>query len=475
MDPSQSAASASEQREQNIKQQNDSVVQRSFPLLRLPDEVVCMVYTEALSRPSLHFARFSLRSFRRRVQSIDTSHVAMDIEPWEQGEIRSGYISGDILRQVCAMSRDVALRAAFEPSVIRYSNGLCKTVDACTDILCLVHTRTGPPENRVQKFMPNPVSFPTPFMGWFPKLDHEQIEGRLGSIRRGAVLVTERMWSELLHTWFVLRDPDEPERLIRDSYRARYGHLDRGHLGALMMCFRALEAFYLVITDVTEADWDSYYSSQFRSHHLRDLALKTDSCSEFPIACHDYTGSYAEVSVERPIHADILKCLWTHERLTLYTRYPYPEGSTFDLTTTSESETGRLVDAQMTPKERVSLLLGLLHDARSEGLRTLPRTRTKRARAQRERWEGVKLRVLVRKPSKTTPEIEKSVEAPDGALVIPKDEYFAGVDLQPSDPEEKWVKQALGRIQDDSEEWYMIDLANEAERIRRAQRARSDS
>lgn len=257
MNPSQSAASASESRERKVEQQNDSVVPRSFPLLRLPDEVACMVFTEALSRPSIHFARFSLRSFRRHVQSIDTSHVAMDIEPWEQGEIRSGYISGDILRQVCAMSRNVALRAPFEPSVIRHSNGLCKTVDAVTDILCLVHVRTGPFENRVQRFMPNPVSFPTPFMGWFPKLDHEQIEGRLGSIRRGAVLVTERMWSELLHTWFVLRGPDGPERPIRDIYRARYGHLDKGHLGALMMCFRALEAFYLVITDVAEADWDS--------------------------------------------------------------------------------------------------------------------------------------------------------------------------------------------------------------------------
>ncbi|OIW24523.1 hypothetical protein CONLIGDRAFT_648665 [Coniochaeta ligniaria NRRL 30616] len=370
-----------------------SIVTRSLSLMEYPEDIVRMVFREAMCKPALHFAEFRL-GFPRHETGKGCD---MLLERWSRGNMKSGYVTGEILQETCSLARNVALYTTVKPSTIRYSDGW-QTVDASTDVLCLVH-----PERCC-------TSVVLPFQGgesptWWPMLDHPQVAATLGSIRRAGVRVSNQLLHELFETWFCLGEDEF-------TYKEWYGELHRTHLAVLMTCFRDLEAFYLILTDIKEEDWDTYYV-------------------DFPTVFHEHTGSYVEVD-EQPTNDSVLRQLWGYAPSNA--EYPYPEGSDFK----GSSNNGGLVDRLIQPQQRVSLLLGLLHAAKSE------------ARYKKD-LEGLKLRVLARKPTGVKPELRTSVKKTYKPLV-PRDEYFVGVDLQPCDSDAKWVKQALGRIQRESDE-----------------------
>lgn len=120
--------------------------------------------------------------------------------------------------------------------------------------------------------------------------------------------------------------------------------------------------------------------------------------------------------------------------------YPYPDGAKFDIT--DDQLVGERVNELMEPSHRVSLLLAHLHAAKAEAMHN-------------KDLSGLKLRVLARKPAGLEHGLGTSVSQSTNLPSIPKDEYFIGVDLQPHDSELKWMKQALGRIIQESDEMHI--------------------
>lgn len=150
---------------------------------------------------------------------------------------------------------------------------------------------------------------------------------------------------------------------------------------------------------------------------------------------------------EKPTHPSVLRDLWCRGLGPKNEEYPYPEDSAYF--GTNNDELGSRVDALMEPQQRDSLLLALLHNAKSEA-------------QHKKDMNGVTLGILARKPS--APARHTDVDTSSNSVTIPKDEYFVGVDLQPGDPEAKWVKQALGRIMRESDEMYEKEsVSNEEE------------
>ncbi|KAH8903502.1 hypothetical protein BR93DRAFT_971590 [Coniochaeta sp. PMI_546] len=223
---------------------------KPFNLMRFPEEIVCMIFREFLSKPAIHYADFKFAFPRHVVGRLHAGDIIiMVLREWAQYDIKSGYVSSDTLARTCRLARDVALSTIIEPSRIRFEN-VHKVVDASTDVLCLVH----PPFQNVQQFERG-IS-----PDWEPKLDAGQVGSSLGNIRRAGLRVSQEIWCNLLENWFLVT-----ESIVRNGfdYQYRDGHLHRSHLGVLMSCFSDLQAFYLILTNVTEDDWNTYYAGEY--------------------------------------------------------------------------------------------------------------------------------------------------------------------------------------------------------------------
>jgi hypothetical protein len=353
-----------------------------------------MIFREYMSKPAIHFARFQF--FKERYDYIVT------LSDWSKGDIRSGHVSSDILHATYWVARDVAITTAVNPSLIKYHryHGGTKRVDVTTDLICFVHT--GP------QFLPFDVH-----MGHRPSMNYERVFESVGRIRRGGLLVTRQMWYEVLENWFLPLPAAEADRVDQRRLRSR-GPLGNEHLATLMMCFSVIQFFSLVLTDVTEDDWNEYYAA-------------------LPIAFHDHTGSYVD-AYEEPLHPAVVGLLWK----TGDEKYPYPANSEPNLV--KDLGFGRRVDRQLSPRQRISMLLGLLTEAGET------------ASGWVESLRDLEICVLVRKPASLS-ESSVGCTAPEPATEDADDHL--DVVLGPGDTEAKWVKQALGRIMHDSAEAYV--------------------
>jgi hypothetical protein len=221
------------------------------------------------------------------------------------------------------------------------------------------------------------------------------------------------MWYEVLEKWFLPLPSVPAEQSELHDLRAR-GPLGSEPLAILMACVRNLDSFYLIVPDVTEDDWNQYYS------HL-------------PVVFHDHAGSYVE-AVEQPLHKVVVSALWKDgEEL-----YPYPTGS--KPTLGKDIGFGRRVDKLMSPRQRVSMLQGLLSMA---GEVVFLRMAAKR--------ELSSLGVLVRRPTSICSSAIASDVKPD------EDGETGDMVLNTGDSEAKWVKRALRRVMDDSAGAYAGD------------------
>ncbi|OIW24535.1 hypothetical protein CONLIGDRAFT_691870, partial [Coniochaeta ligniaria NRRL 30616] len=330
---------------------------------QLPLEVKEFIFTEFMSKHALHFALVDEKSWY-----FDVSH-GLPLTSWGDGDIKSGYVSQQVLNATGIEARRAARRTYIEEALVRY-NRCPAVVDRATDLLCLVYSLSGGTTVTAEMW---------------GKFDFSLgIADTFGCFRRAGVLITEDMWFGVLEHWFPIQRFGPPHHSMMD-YR-----LHTWQLHSFMDCFADLRMFCMVLINITEDDWNEYYA-------------------RFPVAFHDYTGSYVEV-YEKPIHPEV--------------------------------QLVRRVDAQMGNRLRVSLLLGLLENARLK----LSPTR------------DLRLRVLARKPVQQGGTVNY-------ATPIPEDEDYSGVTLGPKDPEEKWVKQALDTIMSESARNYELDaIANASAR-----------
>ncbi|OIW24534.1 hypothetical protein CONLIGDRAFT_718455 [Coniochaeta ligniaria NRRL 30616] len=365
------------------------------PIL-LPEDVLRMIFREYMSKPAIHFAGFQ---FLARNPG-GRFHFTIMLNNWSKDDIKSGHVSSDIMQATCTLAREVALKTAIQRAKIRYQSdhGGTKAIDASTDLLCLVH----------------PGPYYQPFPTSHSILDYAGIHHKIGRVRRGGVLVTKPMWLEVLGHWFSPEPADDNLLELR-------GPLGLEHLATLMICFRHLRVFFFVLTDLTEDDWNDYYSS-------------------LPITFHDHTGSYAE-AYETPVHEDIVASLWHKQCSTLdqSDRYPYHDGVEPNLV--RDRGFAKRVDAQLEHHQRVSLLLGLLGAARE------------RVSKQNQAMQNTRIRVLARKPTS----LDGSRCARQVSRPIASDEDYSDVVLGPNDSEAKWVKQTVDKVLDESDKMYELD------------------
>jgi hypothetical protein len=228
-----------------------AVTARSVNLLEYPQEIQRMIFQEALSKPTIHYATFDLR--RSIFLPLGHNHVhngcAMLLTRWSDGDLRSGYVTNNTLKNTCFLARETVRGAMIEPTQINYVDG-CEVVDAKTDLLCLVF-----PELEGDVFL---EKFDTADRGpvWWPPLDQAQITATVGDISHAGVLVCTELWWWRLDHWFNFHSCD-------CTYRDSTGHLQSTRLGALMTCFRQLTTFSMILTEVTENEWNAYYSSKY--------------------------------------------------------------------------------------------------------------------------------------------------------------------------------------------------------------------
>jgi hypothetical protein len=201
-----------------------------------PADVLCMIFTEFLSKPGMHFAKLDLRP--------TASGYTLHLKPWSAQDLESSYRSSLVLSATCKLARDCLHRATVEPSTIAYDNGTVK-IDAATDLICFCLPEKWSPE-----------LFLLPRGNFFPRFNDLGNEAKLGSLRRAGVQVTKRMWRQVLFHLF------NPEILDDSEYKIHDGRLHKNHLAAIMISFYKLEAFYLVVTDIDAADWKDYYQSK---------------------------------------------------------------------------------------------------------------------------------------------------------------------------------------------------------------------
>ena len=160
--------------------------------------------------------------------------------------------------------------------------------------------------------------------------------------------------------------------------------------------------------------------------------------SEFPIAFHDHTGSYVEVN-ERPTHTSVIKELRQGEFVYSHAEDHY--------VIQNNKKFGARVDSLMDPQHRASLLLGLLHAGKSEV-------------QHKKDMTGVKLRILARVPSSN--EGSRASMAATENTVSPG-KTLGGMDLDRSDRAEKWVKQTLGMMKEESDMMHEKEPVNYGE------------
>jgi hypothetical protein len=213
---------------------------------QVPREIISMIFTEFLSKPAVHFAEMRMST----TQHGTLDGTAVTLHEWSNGELKSGYLAADVLNATSKSVRDTVGRATFEPPGIKYANRLTAEVqvDASTDLLCLVIPGRFPP-------------FPCRCCH-SPEQHAAHISQNFGTIRRAGMLVTEAMWNGpngVISSWF---NPVRYDGEIR--YNIEDGRLRRGTLGWLMKSFKNLQAFYLVLTDITAEDWEEYYQSKSR-------------------------------------------------------------------------------------------------------------------------------------------------------------------------------------------------------------------
>lgn len=223
-------------------------------LMDLPEEIVRIIFTEFLSKPALHFARFNFSELNYNLPygEFQDQAVFIRLGQWHDGALKSGYVSADALKNTCSLARDVALKASVEPSMIPYDDGP-RTIDASTDLVCLVHRRTATVGGGFPTLLPGNGST------WYPKLDYGRIGKTLGTLHHAGVQVGNQVWHNLLTKWF-RGLVDAVERL--ESVWCD-GDLQYSDLAALMTCFPDLKAFYIVLTEITQADWAGYYASRY--------------------------------------------------------------------------------------------------------------------------------------------------------------------------------------------------------------------
>ncbi|KAB5513171.1 hypothetical protein GE09DRAFT_1267427 [Coniochaeta sp. 2T2.1] len=394
---------------------------------KLPNEIIDMVFAEFLSEPAVHFAEIRVRQLPRGV----LNGSAETVHQWSDGEMRSGYLVADVLNANSHSARTVVRRvrrATEEKTIIDYGDpsAMDVTVDASTDLACLVLDRwpfrISEPEGH--------IIIKATFMA-----------SRFGTIRRAGMLVTREMWKAVLAHWF---DPYLDDDLSDKSYAMNDGRLDFRSLSWVLRSFKRLEAFYLILTDITAEDWQEYYS-------------------HFPVTFHDANGSYVEAE-EEPIHPWVMFRMWNPHRDQDFFRYPYPYNSkpNVNVDTTFPDR----VDSEMDAKLRVRLLLGILDGARYKANGRLQ----KRELPKQEPRIGV----LVRRPAWVVDDsIPKSQQTPEAiddefstpqADMDPDDEVGVNLDddegLDSDDPEEDWVREAVDAVTFDSEEAHEDDLAD---------------
>ena len=349
----------------------------SVNLMEYPPEIAIEVFKEAIRKPAVHYGsyNFCYGSDLSPVQLDVGRGLTLDLREWSNGDIKSGYLSSKAMWNACALSYEAAKRMTTEPSRIKYAHG-CEIVDASTDLLCLEHRAIWDPDN--EEWKPAQCFDIDRHTRWTPEVNHTHITSLVGGIRRAGVRVSKAAWSSVLEGWFCRKGGHE------HGYTGTSGVLQHTHLGALMTRFMNLEAFYLVLTDVSEEDWNAYYASESIKRSLvphRRVLTKLITCLEFPIAFHDHTGSYAEV-YEKPTHHDVMTRIWGRTQ----TNYPYMDAPKLGIY--PGRGFGALVATQIKPQQEVSLLIALLEAAKDQ------------AQYKRKNLMGIRLGILARKLSK---------------------------------------------------------------------------
>jgi hypothetical protein len=129
---------------------------------------------------------------------------------------------------------------------------------------------------------------------------------------------------------------------------------------------------------------------------------------EFPVAFHDHTGSYVEVR-EAPVHSSVIERLWEPENLDYPSDWPYTREYKPNANWFFAFPEG--VDSQMTSRQRVKLLLGLLESAR-------------RVADRKKDMKNVRFGILARKPGSAGKPAPSKTSTPPSTTTTPNtDEY----------------------------------------------------
>ncbi|KAB5582991.1 hypothetical protein GE09DRAFT_286992 [Coniochaeta sp. 2T2.1] len=390
---------------------------------RLPMEIIGMIFVEYLSKPSIHFASVAIRATPGRHHKI-----SMVLSPWSDGPIESGYTLSRTLNKTCRFSRNTVDRAIATPALIQYDKGSV-IIDGSMDMVCFVP----------RKFWSRQVdSGFNPLVRRVQSSDMPEQKMWLRDIHHTGFLVTQDAWHRVLANWFIL-----DMAIDRESYAAADGRLH--NLWTLFpWAYRERKSlartwdFYMVLSEVTVEDWNTYYS-------------------KFATVFHDSTGSYVE-AVEQPVHSDTIRQLWrapqektSDAMLTLLENarvrmFPYLHRHP---NINPDMEFESRVDAQLDPAIRVALLLGMAWEMFMRG---------------KPRWH-----VLARKP--ILPGKSTSDECTEPPPQIKDSSAGKHHDALRSDsPESEFLQHAIENIMTSSKHHYQLDAYRA--RIKKRQQAR---
>ncbi|KAB5513170.1 hypothetical protein GE09DRAFT_1163174 [Coniochaeta sp. 2T2.1] len=324
-----------------------------------------MIFTEFLSKPAIHFAEVQ---FECTLDGYVLSLKSRSVGDASSGRIESGYRSRVDLNAFNTLARNCVRRATIEPSSLKYNRGPVR-IDSATDLVCFVP----PPPPPRDPVLPTIVS--KPLFG--TRANYRVNTMTTGNVRHAGIQFAQGMLQQHFRRWF---DPGLCD--------LRVGPYVVRSIAMLMALSERFEKFYIVLTDVSENGWSEYYKN-------------------FPIAFHDYTGSYAEVQ-EVPVLASVLDSLWSrHPSRLLYLR------------TRGTPEFGKQIDLYLNDQQRVKILLGFLESARHLALAS-------DLDDIKGHIEGLKIGIFARKPDivgRTAPQNTQSPPTQTSGDVYMADDF----------------------------------------------------
>ncbi|KAK0729494.1 hypothetical protein B0H67DRAFT_650683 [Lasiosphaeris hirsuta] len=152
-------------------------IQEPFPILKLPFELQCKIWTEAIRKPNIHFIR------AKKVINDTTNTWGLEILPVPKSTDTSGFRQQVELATICPSAKEAVYMANAEKQKLPFK--LLKGIgDAATDVVAI---KFESPKN-VKKLLSVPRETWAP--GWQvlnPALDADQVASVFAGIRRAAV------------------------------------------------------------------------------------------------------------------------------------------------------------------------------------------------------------------------------------------------------------------------------------------------